>query len=84
MRRLAGRFAAHDEIDERLASGRVRRRYRALTATLQMFKVPAAPMYTAREQLSGSPFSGSRLRAVGSTSRARLDGIRRPCFYGAA
>lgn len=47
----AGRAADHDAIDARLAEWTRARTSKTVTSTLQMFKVPAAPMYTARDQL---------------------------------
>jgi crotonobetainyl-CoA:carnitine CoA-transferase CaiB-like acyl-CoA transferase len=52
----AGRFAAHDEIDENLEAWAGAQSKIALTATLQMFGVPAAPMFTARDQLHDPHF----------------------------
>ncbi len=52
----SGRFAAHDEIDERLREWTGSQTTQVLTATLQMFKVPAAPMFTARDQLRDPHF----------------------------
>ena len=47
----AGRAADHDAIDAQLAEWTRARTPKTVTSTLQMFKVPAAPMYTARDQL---------------------------------
>lgn len=47
----AGRAADHDAIDAKLAEWTRTRSTKTVTSTLQMFKVPAAPMYTARDQL---------------------------------
>lgn len=51
-----GRAAAHDEIDDRLCEWTILQSAQAVTATLQMFGVPAAPMYAAREQLHDPHF----------------------------
>ncbi len=47
----AGRAADHDALDAKLAEWTRTRSTKTVTSTLQMFKVPAAPMYTARDQL---------------------------------
>ena len=47
----AGRLAAQDEIDVKLSEWTKKQQAIAITATLQMFKVPAAPVFTARDQL---------------------------------
>lgn len=47
----SGRFAAHDRIDENLTAWTRTMSKRAAAATLQMFGVPAAPMFTASDQL---------------------------------
>lgn len=52
----AGRAADHDAIDEKLAEWTRARTPKTVTSTLQMFKVPAAPMYTARDQLHDPHF----------------------------
>jgi crotonobetainyl-CoA:carnitine CoA-transferase CaiB-like acyl-CoA transferase len=52
----AGRFAAHDEIDEKLAEWTKGMSKRTVASTLQMFGVPAAPMYTASDQLADPHF----------------------------
>ncbi len=49
--KAAGRFADHDAIDARLAEWTRPRTPRGVTAILQMFKVPAAPMFNARDQI---------------------------------
>jgi crotonobetainyl-CoA:carnitine CoA-transferase CaiB-like acyl-CoA transferase len=46
-----GRFKAQDLIDEKIAEWTLPQAPRALTVTLQMFGVPAAPMLTARDQM---------------------------------
>ncbi|MBJ21318.1 MAG: CoA transferase [bacterium] len=51
-----GRFAAHDEIDQKLIEWTRSTAKRTVTATLQMFGVPAAPMYTASDQLADPHF----------------------------
>jgi crotonobetainyl-CoA:carnitine CoA-transferase CaiB-like acyl-CoA transferase len=51
-RTAAGRFAGHDEIDANLSEWTKTMSKRATTATLQMFNVPSAPMYTASDQLA--------------------------------
>jgi crotonobetainyl-CoA:carnitine CoA-transferase CaiB-like acyl-CoA transferase len=48
----AGRFAAQDEIDVHLREWTRTQTKQSLTSTLQLFGVPAAPMYTARDQLA--------------------------------
>jgi crotonobetainyl-CoA:carnitine CoA-transferase CaiB-like acyl-CoA transferase len=53
---VGGRRTAHDEIDERLREWTAGQTKQALTATLQMFNVPAAPMYIAREQMQDPHF----------------------------
>jgi crotonobetainyl-CoA:carnitine CoA-transferase CaiB-like acyl-CoA transferase len=55
----AGRQAAQDAIDERLREWTAGQTKRSVTATLQMFGVPAAPMYTASDQL-GDPHLQAR------------------------
>ena len=52
----AGRAADHDAIDVKLSAWTLGRSPKAVTAVLQMFKVPAAPMYTARDQLHDPHF----------------------------
>ena len=52
----AGRFAAHDEIDAKLEEWTKKQKKRTVTATLQMFGVPSAPMYTAADQLADPHF----------------------------
>jgi crotonobetainyl-CoA:carnitine CoA-transferase CaiB-like acyl-CoA transferase len=51
-----GRRAAHDEIDERIREWTRDQTGQILTATLQLFKVPAAPMYVARDQMHDPHF----------------------------
>ncbi len=51
-----GRFAAHDEIDAHLIEWTKTMSKRTVTATLQMFGVPAAPMYNASDQLADPHF----------------------------
>lgn len=51
-----GRVVAHDEIDERLREWTRSQSAQALAATLQMFRVPAAPMFGARDQLRDPHF----------------------------
>ena len=46
----AGRRAAHDELDHKLAEWTRARSRVDVTATLQMFKVPVAPMFTGSDQ----------------------------------
>jgi crotonobetainyl-CoA:carnitine CoA-transferase CaiB-like acyl-CoA transferase len=48
----SGRHAAHDMIDEKLTAWTGGMSKRIATATLQMFGVPSAPMYTTGDQLS--------------------------------
>ena len=52
----AGRHAAHDEIDEHLRAWTGTMSKTGVTATLQMFGVPAAPMFTAADQLRDPHF----------------------------
>ena len=47
-----GRLAAQDEIDEKLSEWTRGMSKRTATSTLQMFGVPAAPMFTASDQLA--------------------------------
>ncbi len=51
-----GRRAHHDRIDERLRDWTRLQTRQAATATLQMFGVPSAPMYQARDQMSDPHF----------------------------
>jgi len=51
-----GRAAAHDEIDAKLILWTKTMSKRTVTATLQMFGVPSAPMYTASDQLADPHF----------------------------
>lgn len=51
-----GRVAAQDEIDENLREWAGSQSAQSLTATLQMFGIPAAPMYGARDQLRDPHF----------------------------
>ena len=46
----AGRSAAHDELDAKLAEWTRARSRVDVTATLQMFRVPVAPMFTGSDQ----------------------------------
>jgi crotonobetainyl-CoA:carnitine CoA-transferase CaiB-like acyl-CoA transferase len=46
-----GRLAARDELDAKLVEWTKARTKVGVTAILQMFKVPSAPMYTVRDQL---------------------------------
>jgi crotonobetainyl-CoA:carnitine CoA-transferase CaiB-like acyl-CoA transferase len=48
---VEGRRAAHDTIDERISEWTGTMSKRTVTATLQMFGVPSAPMFTASDQL---------------------------------
>jgi crotonobetainyl-CoA:carnitine CoA-transferase CaiB-like acyl-CoA transferase len=50
LRGLAGRRAAHDELDANLAAWTSVRSRADVVATLQLFRVPAAPMYTGTDQ----------------------------------
>lgn len=52
----AARHAAHDAIDEHLREWTGTMTKRTATATLQMFGVPAAPMFTASDQLKDPHF----------------------------
>jgi crotonobetainyl-CoA:carnitine CoA-transferase CaiB-like acyl-CoA transferase len=47
---------AHDEIDERIREWTLTQSAQALTATLQMFGIPSAPMYGGRDQLRDPHF----------------------------
>ena len=47
----AGRFAAGDEIEAKLSEWTSQRSRSDVTTTLQMFGVPAAPMYTGTDQI---------------------------------
>lgn len=52
----SGRASHHDALDEKLREWTRTRTPRGVTAILQMFKVPAAPMFTARDQLQDPHF----------------------------
>jgi crotonobetainyl-CoA:carnitine CoA-transferase CaiB-like acyl-CoA transferase len=52
----AARHAAHDAIDESLREWTLGQSKSAVTATLQMFGVPAAPMYLAVDQMKDPHF----------------------------
>ena len=52
----AGRRAAHDDIDERIREWTKGQTKRAVTSTLQVFGVPAAPMYAAADQMHDPHF----------------------------
>lgn len=75
----AGRFEAHDEIDERLREWTRAQTPRAVTTTLQMFGVPAAPMWTARDQLHDVHF-----QARGYGRWAEQQGVGWMAFEGPA
>ena len=47
----AGRFAAQDELDAKLTEWTSGQTKMTVTSTLQMFGVPAAPMFTATDQI---------------------------------
>ena len=47
----AGRRAAQDELDAKLVEWTKTKTKLGVTAILQLFKVPCAPMFTARDQL---------------------------------
>jgi formyl-CoA transferase len=49
---LAGRRAAEDELDAAIAAWTSAQTKSAVTATCQMFGVPAAPMFTASDMLA--------------------------------
>jgi crotonobetainyl-CoA:carnitine CoA-transferase CaiB-like acyl-CoA transferase len=53
---LDGRLAAQDDIDEKLREWTTTQSAQTLTGTLQMFGIPAAPMYMARDQLRDPHF----------------------------
>ena len=52
----SGRRAAHDAIDAKLEAWTQTGTSQVMTATLQMFGVPAAPMFTARDQMKDPHF----------------------------
>jgi crotonobetainyl-CoA:carnitine CoA-transferase CaiB-like acyl-CoA transferase len=56
LRGVEGRRAAHDELDARLAEWTSARSRVDVTATLQMFRVPVAPMFTASDQAADPHF----------------------------
>lgn len=56
----AGRRTAQDEIDEKLSQWTSTQTKNTVTATLQMFGVPAAPMLTGSEQASDPHFQARR------------------------
>ncbi|MEZ4333109.1 MAG: CoA transferase [Myxococcota bacterium] len=47
----AGRLAAQDEIDAQLVAWTQKQTKRGVTSILQLFKIPVAPMFTARDQI---------------------------------
>jgi len=51
-----GRRAAHDEIDARIREWTGDKTPQVVTSTLQLFGVPAAPMYVARDQMADPHF----------------------------
>jgi crotonobetainyl-CoA:carnitine CoA-transferase CaiB-like acyl-CoA transferase len=53
---VAGRRAAHDELDAKLAEWTRARSRVDVTATLQMFRVPVAPMFTGTDQAADPHF----------------------------
>ena len=56
LRSAAGRRAAHDEIDAKLADWTSARTRVDVTATLQMFRVPVAPIFTGSDQAADPHF----------------------------
>jgi len=56
LRRVAGRRAAHDELDAKLSEWTRARTRTDVVATLQMFRVPVAPMFTGTDQASDPQF----------------------------
>jgi crotonobetainyl-CoA:carnitine CoA-transferase CaiB-like acyl-CoA transferase len=56
LREVAGRRAAHDELDRRLAEWCSSRTRVDVTSTLQMFRVPVAPMLTGSDQAADPHF----------------------------
>ncbi len=56
LRGAAGRRAAHDEIDAKLAEWTAARTRVDVTATLQMFRVPVGPMFTGSDQAADPHF----------------------------
>jgi crotonobetainyl-CoA:carnitine CoA-transferase CaiB-like acyl-CoA transferase len=56
LRSVAGRRAAHDELDAKLAEWTSARTRVDVVATLQMFRVPAAPMFTGSDQAADPHF----------------------------
>jgi crotonobetainyl-CoA:carnitine CoA-transferase CaiB-like acyl-CoA transferase len=53
---VSGRRAAHDELDAKLAEWTAARTRVDVTATLQMFRVPVAPMFTGSDQAADPHF----------------------------
>jgi crotonobetainyl-CoA:carnitine CoA-transferase CaiB-like acyl-CoA transferase len=56
LRRVAGRRAAHDELDAKLSEWTRARTRSDVVATLQMFRVPVAPMFTGTDQAADPHF----------------------------
>jgi crotonobetainyl-CoA:carnitine CoA-transferase CaiB-like acyl-CoA transferase len=56
LRRVEGRRAAHDELDAKLAEWTASRTRVDVTATLQMFRVPVAPVFTGSDQAADPHF----------------------------
>ncbi|MEZ4217866.1 MAG: CoA transferase [Myxococcota bacterium] len=56
LRRAAGRFAAQDELEAKLAEWTAKQTRLEVVAACQMFGVPAAPMYTGTDQASDAHY----------------------------
>jgi crotonobetainyl-CoA:carnitine CoA-transferase CaiB-like acyl-CoA transferase len=56
LEQAAGRFAAHDEIDARLSEWTSSQTRMSVAATLQMFGVPAGPVFTGSDQMRDPHF----------------------------
>jgi crotonobetainyl-CoA:carnitine CoA-transferase CaiB-like acyl-CoA transferase len=76
----AGRAADHDAIDAKLAEWTRARTTKTVTSTLQMFKVPAAPMYTARDQLHDPHFQARDYPRWIEQQVAGWMAMEGPCF----
>jgi crotonobetainyl-CoA:carnitine CoA-transferase CaiB-like acyl-CoA transferase len=75
-----GRAADHDAIDAKLAEWTRARSTKTVTSTLQMFKVPAAPMYTARDQLHDPHFQARGYPRWIEQQVAGWMAMEGPCF----
>ncbi len=76
----AGRAADHDAIDAKLAEWTRARSTKTVTSTLQMFKVPSAPMYTARDQLHDPHFQARGYPRWIEQQVAGWMAMEGPCF----